>query len=151
GIASSLTPRHFRQNLIAGYVQDDWRPRSNLTLNLGLRYEMATVPTETQGKLVNLRHLTDLLPVCGVMVTGGCSGTGALFSNPTLHNFEPRVGFAWDPIRNGKLAVRGGAGLFDVMKRGVDRKSTRLNSSHVAISYAVFCLKKKEENQTRDT
>jgi len=115
GIASSLTPRHFRQNLIAGYVQDDWRPRSNLTLNLGLRYEMATVPTETQGKLVNLRHLTDLLPVCGVMVTGGCSGTGALFSNPTLHNFEPRVGFAWDPIRNGKLAVRGGAGLFDVL------------------------------------
>lgn len=115
GIVSSLTPRNFRQNLIGGYVQDDWRSRSNLTLNLGLRYEMATVPTETQGKLVNLRHLTDLLPVCGVMVSGRCSGTGALFSNPTLHNFEPRVGFAWDPIRNGKLAVRGGAGLFDVL------------------------------------
>src|SRR5690625_7065291 len=36
-------------------------------------------------------------------------------------------------------------------QRGVDRKSTRLNSSHVAISYAVFCLKKKKRNITRTT
>jgi len=115
GIASSLTPRNFRQNIFGGYVQDDWRARPYLTLNLGLRYEMATVPTETNGKLVNLRHLTDLLPVCGVLVNGSCSGSGPLFSNPTLHNFEPRVGLAWDPFHNGKLAVRGGAGLFDVL------------------------------------
>jgi hypothetical protein len=115
GIASSLTPRNFRQNIIGGYVQDDWRTKPNLTLNLGLRYEMATVPTETNGKLVNLRHITDLQPICGVFVTGSCVGTGALFSNPTLHNFEPRLGFAWDPFRTGKMAVRGGAGLFDVL------------------------------------
>ena len=115
GIASSLTPRNFRQNIIGGYVQDDWRAKPNLTFNLGLRYEMATVPTETNGKLVNLRNLSDALPVCGVVVTGQCSGTGALFSNPTLHNFEPRIGFAWDPFHNGKMAVRGGAGLFDVL------------------------------------
>src|SRR5579859_5221571 len=77
---------------------------------------MTTVPTETEGKLVNLRNLTDPLPVCGVLVAGGCSGTGPLFSsNPTLHNFEPRIGFAWDPLRNGRMAVRGGAGLFDVL------------------------------------
>jgi hypothetical protein len=115
GIASSLTPRNFRQNIFGGYVQDDWRAKPNLTLNLGLRYEMTTVPTETNGKLVNLRNLSDALPVCGVAVTGQCSGTGALFSNPTLHNFEPRIGFAWDPFRNGKMAIRGGAGLFDVL------------------------------------
>jgi TonB dependent receptor len=115
GIASSLTPRDIRQNIIGGYVQDDWRAKPNLTLNLGLRYEMATVPTELHGKFVNLRQLTDALPVCGVVVTGQCSRTGALFSNPTLHNFEPRIGFAWDPFRNGKMAVRGGAGLFDVL------------------------------------
>jgi hypothetical protein len=116
GVASTLTPRNFRQNIIAGYVQDDWRTKSNLTLNLGLRYEMTTVPTETNGKLVNLRSLTDPLPVCVTVVAGACSGTGPLFSsNPTLHDFEPRIGFAWDPLRNGRMAVRGGAGLFDVL------------------------------------
>ena len=115
GIASSLTPRNIRQTLVGGYLQDDWRARPSLTLNLGLRYEVTTVPTETDGKFVNLRSLSDPLPVCGVMVANSCSGTGPLFSNPTLRNFEPRVGFAWDALHNGKLAVRGGAGLFDVL------------------------------------
>ncbi|GAC1680639.1 MAG: hypothetical protein PVS2B2_19120 [Candidatus Acidiferrum sp.] len=114
GVASSLSPRNLRQTLIGGYVQDDWRWKPNLTLNLGLRYEMTTVPTETNGKIVNLRNIGDQLPVCGVAVTG-CSGTGPFFSNPTLHNFEPRIGFAWDPRHNGKMAVRGGIGLFDVL------------------------------------
>ena len=73
------------------------------------------MPTETSGKIVNLRNLADPLPVCGVAVPLSCSGTGPFFSNPTLRNFEPRLGFAWDPFSNGKLAVRGGAGLFDVL------------------------------------
>ncbi len=96
-------------------IQDDWRWKSNLTLNLGLRYEMTTVPTETNGKIANLRNLADPLPVCGTMVAGSCSGTGPFFYNPTYHNFEPRVGFAWDPLKTGKFAIRGGAGLFDVL------------------------------------
>jgi hypothetical protein len=116
GIANTLSPRNLRQNIFGLYVQDDWRWRSNLTLNLGLRYEMSTVPTETSGKIANLRNLADTLPVCGrVPSTGGCSGTGSFFNNPTLHNFEPRIGFAWDPLRNGKTAVRGGIGVFDVL------------------------------------
>jgi outer membrane receptor protein involved in Fe transport len=116
GVASSLTPRDFRQSIIGAYVQDDWRWKSNLTLNLGLRYEMTTVPTEINGKIVNLRNLSDALPVCGVVVPGKCSGVGPIFtSNPTLHNFEPRIGFAWDPLHNGRMAVRGGIGLFDVL------------------------------------
>ncbi len=115
GLASSLTPRNIRQSLFGLYIQDDWRVRPSFTMNIGLRYEMTTVPTETQGKFVNLRNITDALPVCGTMVVGGCASAGPLFSNPTLHNFEPRIGFAWDALHNGRLAVRGGIGLFDVL------------------------------------
>jgi hypothetical protein len=114
GIASTLSPRNLRQTLFGVYLQDDWHARSNLTLNLGLRYEMSTVISETNGKLANLRNITDLLAVCGTMVAGSCSGTGSFFGNPTLRDFEPRFGFAWDPLKNGKTAVRGGIGMFDV-------------------------------------
>ncbi len=105
GVASSLTPRNLRQNILGFYFQDDWRFRPNLTLNLGVRYETSTVPTETAGKLANLRNLADATPHLG----------NPFFSNPTLKNFEPRVGFAWDPFSNGKTAVRGGVGMFDVL------------------------------------
>jgi outer membrane receptor protein involved in Fe transport len=114
GIASSLTPRNLRQSIYGVYIQDDWRWKSNVTWNLGLRYEMSTVPTETDGKIANLRQLTDALPVCGTSATN-CSGTGPFFYNPTYHNFEPRLGFSWDPLKTGKMAVRGGIGLFDVL------------------------------------
>jgi len=105
GIASTLSPRNLRQNIFGVYVQDDWRWRPNLTLNLGLRYERSSVPTETAGKLANLKNLSDANPHLG----------SPFFNNPTLKNFEPRIGFAWDPLRNGKTAVRGGFGMFDVL------------------------------------
>src|ERR1700722_5436567 len=92
----------FRQSLFGGYLQDDWRVRSNLTVNLGLRYEMVTVPSEVQNRLANLVDLTS--PTIRL---------GQQFSNPTLRNFEPRVGFAWDPFKDGRTAVRGGFGMFD--------------------------------------
>jgi len=114
-IPSTNTPRGTRQTIFGAYVQDDIRWRPNLTLNLGLRYEMATVPTEVQGKIANLYNLTDPLPTCE-KVHPGCAATpGPVWSNPTLRNFEPRVGFAWDPFRSGKTSVRGGFGVFDVL------------------------------------
>jgi hypothetical protein len=98
-----LSERGLRQTIVGLYAQDDWRWRPNLTLNLGLRYEMATVPAEVQGKLSNLYNLTDAIPHVG----------NPYFSNPTLRNFEPRLGFAWDPLRDGKTTVRGAFGVYD--------------------------------------
>jgi outer membrane receptor protein involved in Fe transport len=111
--------RGMRQSIVGAYVQDDWRVRPNLTLNLGLRYEMSTVPTEAHGNLTNLYFVTDAQPTCARLFTSptgiSCGATGPYFSNPTLRNFEPRVGFSWDPFKNGKTAVRGGFGMFDVL------------------------------------
>jgi outer membrane receptor protein involved in Fe transport len=127
GIPSTITPRELRQTLIGGYVQDDWRFRSNLTINLGLRYEMVTVINDAQGKLTNLANISDPTPQCGTQFTspfapGGisppgasCGSVGPYYSNPTTRNFEPRIGFAWDPFRNGKTSVRGGFGIYDVL------------------------------------
>ena len=113
-VPSTITPRDFRQNLFGAYLQDDWQVRPNLTLNLGLRYEMTTVLNEANGKTVSLRNITDPQPFCGIYVPGACAGEGLMYHNPTLYNFEPRVGFAWDVLGNGKMAVRGGAGIFDI-------------------------------------
>jgi hypothetical protein len=105
---AGLTPLYakaLRQTLVGFYAQDDWRFRPNLTLNIGLRWEATTVPTEIHGRFAILTHITDITPQVG----------GPFFSNPTLRNFEPRVGFAWDPFHDGKTALRAGFGIFDVL------------------------------------
>jgi hypothetical protein len=66
---------------------------------------MATVPTEIHGRIATLRD-----------IRGSTLHLGdPYFSNPTLRNFEPRIGFSWDPFKTGKTAVRGGFGMFDVL------------------------------------
>jgi len=102
-IPGTTSPRNLRQSLFGGYVQDDMHVSAYLTLNLGLRYEMTTVPTEVHGKLSTLLNLTDAQPHLG----------DPYFSNPTTKNFEPRVGFAWDPFHAGTTSVRGAFGIFD--------------------------------------
>src|SRR6202521_3833393 len=75
GIPSAITPRELRQTLVAGYVQDDWRFRPNLTLNLGVRYEMATVINDAQGKITSLPTISSSDPQCGKMFTSPFLGS----------------------------------------------------------------------------
>src|SRR3984893_11659712 len=109
-----VSRRRVRETVFGVYLQDDMHVSPNLTANLGLRYEITTVPSETSGTLAGLRNLTDPLPYCG-RAEPGCAGVAPLFRNPTHHNFEPRIGFAWDPFGNAKTAVRGGFGMVDVL------------------------------------
>ena len=112
--ASTVRPQGLRQTIFGVYTQDDWHFRPNLTLNLGLRWEMATAINDNHGAIVNLFNLSDPLPHCGTVISG-CVPGRPLFANATLNNFEPRVGFAWDPFHNGKTAVRGSFGMFDIL------------------------------------
>ena len=66
GAAQSLTPRGLRETLAGGYIQDDWRARPTLTVNLGFRYEATTVPTEVNGKLSVLRDIDDANPISAI-------------------------------------------------------------------------------------
>jgi len=106
---------HARDWLFAGFVQDDWRVTSNLTVNLGLRYENRTPWTELHNRQVNVNIFTGALefpgndPVpTGVVGTNGFSSGLYSPTNGGL-DFEPRLGFAWSPaLGQGKTVIRGG-------------------------------------------
>ena len=95
--------RGMRQWFYALYLQDDWQVKPGLTLNLGLRWDDSSVPTEVNGLIVNLRQRADSAPTVGDPLWKGKPG-----------NLAPRFGFAWAPFANGKTSVRGGWGLFYV-------------------------------------
>jgi len=94
--------RNYRQQFWGFFAQNDIRWRPNLTMNLGVRYEFVTTPTEANGKISNLRTVND-----SALTTGD-----PWHKNPSLRNVAPRLGVVWDPFKKGQTAIRGGFGLF---------------------------------------
>jgi hypothetical protein len=120
-------PREFRQTTFGAYVQDDYKFKPNVTFNIGVRYEPTTVLKDAQGRITNLLSITSTSPQCGSPFSvsappynlpaqpgTACSSVGPYYNNATLRNFEPRIGFAWDPFKDGKTSIRGSFGMFDV-------------------------------------
>ncbi len=122
------------------YAQDDWKVTSNLTLNLGLRYELNIQPTplDYQSAYFDFQKgrwavstLDGQINMVSQQVTQYAyprfqnlidKATDVGLPNKLLYNryndFAPRVGFAWRPGGNTKTVVRGGAGIFYLLTSG---------------------------------
>jgi hypothetical protein len=97
--------RKYRGGDYALFVQDDWKYRPNLTLQLGLRYEYFTPLRDAEGKQSNLFFGSQGLVNSKVQVVEN-------LYQPDRNNFAPQVGFAWSPKRfNDKAVLRGGFGI----------------------------------------
>lgn len=145
--------RSFPRNLFGQYetrwhffVQDDWKVAKNLTLNLGLRYELNLAPTPMFGQAASFNFDTGRWAVAtfnGQINT--VSQQVARFALPRFQNLidkatdvglpnklinnrfndiAPRIGLAWRPLGNNKTVVRAGAGIFYMMTSGNNAVST---------------------------
>jgi hypothetical protein len=95
--------RHMSYNGYAAFLQDDWRIKPTVTVNLGLRYEITTVMKEANNLIGNFD------PVAGLQQVG-MGGVSAPF-NGDHNNLSPRLGIAWDVRGDGKTVIRAGGSI----------------------------------------
>lgn len=93
-------------NFYAGFLQDNWRVRPSLTLNLGVRYEYGQTPYDTSSKTGWFDPTTQQVEYS----RSGAVRNGIV--DPDWNNFAPRVGFAYTPSFSGNTVVRGAFGIF---------------------------------------
>jgi hypothetical protein len=121
---------HIYSTELGAFVQDDYKVLANLTLNLGLRYEIQKTPYEEYGQMTNYDPSIGMVLMGGdvtvpnwqsTVAGAGLTGLVGLASNYGLpkslvntnyDNFAPRIGFAWRPFGNNRTVVRSGYGIF---------------------------------------
>ena len=133
---------HGRMHSFAGFVQDDWRVSSRVTLNLGLRYEYDGRPIETNNYMGNFNPNVNPATTPAIYEAG--SGSFPPLYNRDLKDFAPRFGLAWDVKGNGKTVVRLGGGIYynpallgeliDLNPFGANFPSIGVNNSGTAIN-----------------
>jgi hypothetical protein len=143
-LSNALLPYYYRWNSGAAYVQDDWKVKSNFTVNLGLRYSLNLPRTEKynhQGTFLPGDAQTFplpapyTLPATGQVITqavvppfamDGYGGRSRYLWPADYHDFEPRVGFAWSPefpgLERRRMVIRGGYGLSHTPLNGQNRQ-----------------------------
>jgi hypothetical protein len=90
---------------IGAFIQDDWKATSHLTVNLGLRYDFFGTPNEAENRFVVFDPVKDALERVG-------DGGPAHAYQENDANFEPRIGFAFDPTGTGKTVIRSAYAIF---------------------------------------
>ncbi len=100
-----------RQNRIGLFLQDDFKAKKNLTLNIGLRWEYTSPLTEVKNRQSNFDITT------GKQLFAGQDGNSKALYQPYKKGFEPRIGIAWTPqIFNDKMVVRVGYAITQYME-----------------------------------
>ncbi|PYV70515.1 MAG: hypothetical protein DMG97_19100, partial [Acidobacteria bacterium] len=102
--------RHYTYHDYYAFVQDDWKVSPRLTLNLGVRWDRYGAPSEAHGILAQFINLNCNIsdPTC---IANARTGPVGRMWNTRNGDVAPRVGFAWDLMGNGKMALRGGFGI----------------------------------------
>jgi hypothetical protein len=114
-VQNSDGQKGYRTRSFNFYGQDDFKIKPSFTLNLGLRYEFNTNLHDIRDEVAGFRpgQQSMVFPTAPVgLIFPGDAGIPSSTYKNDYNNFAPRFGFAWDVLRNGKLSVRGGYGLY---------------------------------------
>ncbi len=110
--AATPRVRNFKLPDYGLYFQDDWRVRSNFTVNIGVRWEFFGVPYERDNLEGEIEQNQAGLVHAANQIADLTVRPGSDWYRNDRNNFAPRVGFAWDPFRDGRTSIRASWGVF---------------------------------------
>jgi hypothetical protein len=113
-----------RTGSLSAFVQDDWKFKPNFTISLGLRYEDFFNPSDATGKVCEMSFPTGFDNGLQAAITNGVMTCKHNMFSGTMNTISPRLGFAWDPTKQGKMSIRAGIGIF------FDRPSDQLDNNY---------------------